>query len=136
MDNMGKADRSRTMSKIRSSETLPERTLRSILHRFGYRFRKNDRRLPGAPDIVLPKYRTVIYVHGCFWHQHEGCPWATMPKANKQFWLEKFEKTKSRDAKNIEMVRALGWKAIEVWECEVARMGNEIPPKILHLLEI
>lgn len=111
--------RSFNMSRIRGANTKPEILLRSLLHRAGFRFRKNLRSLPGTPDIVLPKFQTVIFVHGCFWHRHEGCRFATTPKSNEAFWKAKFAATVQRDRLNEERLEAAGWKVIIVWECKI-----------------
>ena len=107
------------MSRIRGKNTRPELLLRSLLHRAGYRFRLHAPHLPGRPDIVLPKYRTVIFVHGCFWHRHEECSNATMPKTRTGFWAEKFQRTVERDQQKQAELEALGWKVLTVWECEL-----------------
>ena len=106
------------MSRIRSKNTGPEKSVRSMLHRMGFRFRLHVAGLPGRPDIVLPKYRTVILVHGCFWHRHPGCKYAYTPKSRKAFWQKKFEANLKRDERVMAELRALGWKVIIVWECE------------------
>lgn len=121
MDNMTRRQRSRTMSKIRSIETKPEKKLRSALHVKGFRFRKNVNALPGKPDIVLPRFKTIIFVNGCFWHQHPGCPKATMPKSNKRYWREKLRKNVNRDNQNMEKLSSAGWKVIVFWECEIEK---------------
>jgi DNA mismatch endonuclease (patch repair protein) len=108
------------MSRIRSSDTKPEIALRKALHGLGFRFRLHDRRLPGKPDIVLPKHLTVIFVHGCFWHRHPGCKVATTPKTNTDFWIDKFDRNQSRDTRNSEALAAAGWRVIVVWECELS----------------
>lgn len=110
--------RSEMMSGIRSRDTKPERTVRSWLHRNGYRFRINRKDLPGTPDIVLPKYRTVIFVHGCFWHRHEGCKLAYMPKSNVRKWADKFSKNVERDKTKLRECQQAGWKVVVIWECE------------------
>ena len=107
------------MSRIQGKNTSPELLLRSLLHRQGYRFRLHDKSLPGKPDIVLPKYKTVIFVNGCFWHRHEGCQYTTVPKSRAEFWAEKFRLNVERDYKNAERLRASGWHVIVVWECEL-----------------
>ncbi len=121
MDNMTKNQRSHTMSRIRSRETEPEKKLRSAMHRKGYRFRKNVRSLPGTPDIVLPKFRTVIFINGCFWHQHPDCPRAVMPKSNKRYWEVKLKKNVKQDEDKTYLLTSLGWKVITVWECEIKK---------------
>jgi DNA mismatch endonuclease (patch repair protein) len=112
--------RSEVMSRIRSHNTKPELAVRSMLHRLGCRFTVNgqkNRSLPGRPDIVLPKYRTVIFVHGCFWHGHEHCPKFRMPKSRRAFWKKKIEGNIARDAANEMKLRMLGWHVVTVWEC-------------------
>ena len=107
------------MSKIRSKDTKPELTLRKALFARGFRYRVNHKHLPGKPDIVLPKYRTVIFLHGCFWHKHEGCKYATTPKTNTAFWTDKITSNNERDKINTQKLIALGWNVLTVWECEI-----------------
>ena len=118
VDIVDSATRSRMMSGIRGKNTAPELATRKYLHSQGFRFRLHVKDLPGKPDIVLPKYRTVIFVHGCFWHQHPGCKAAVMPKSNTKFWAEKLTGNVKRDARNISELVKLGWKCLIVWECE------------------
>jgi DNA mismatch endonuclease (patch repair protein) len=106
------------MDRIPSRDTLPERTVRSALHRRGYRFKLHAKDLPGTPDVVLPRLRTALFVHGCFWHQHAGCRLARVPKARLEYWLPKFDRTKNRDKQNAMALLASGWKPLVVWECE------------------
>lgn len=113
------------MSRIRSTDTKPEVLVRKYLFAQGFRFRKNDRRYPGKPDIVLPKYRTVVFVHGCFWHHHVNCPYFAMPKSNVDFWKAKLEYNQNRDKTNFEKLRAAGWRVIVVWECEIKKAVRE-----------
>lgn len=120
------------MSHVRSRDTRPERIIRSILHKSGFRFRIQRKDLPGKPDIVLPKYKTIIFVHGCFWHQHEGCKKALPPKSNVSFWLEKFRKNKERDRKVIRTLQESGWKVIVVWQCEIPKIKKN--PEIIKKL--
>jgi DNA mismatch endonuclease, patch repair protein len=115
--------RSWNMSRIRSGDTGPERAVRSLLHQMGFRFRLRPRHLPGSPDIVLPKFATAIFVHGCFWHRHEGCPMATTPRTNANFWAEKFLRNVERDQRVEEQLLAVGWKVLVVWQCELADKG-------------
>ena len=110
--------RSEMMKGIRSRDTKPEKTVRSWLHREGYRFRINRKDLPGTPDIVLPRYRLAIFVHGCFWHRHENCKLAAMPKSNTEFWETKFTKNLERDKRKLKECRDAGWKIVTIWECE------------------
>lgn len=107
------------MARVRSSDTRPERRVRSLLHRLGYRFRLHRRDLPGTPDIVLPKHETVVFVHGCFWHRHPGCKRATTPKKNREAWERKFARNVKRDRRAHDKLTALGWKVVTVWECEL-----------------
>lgn len=119
MDVHDKKTRSYNMSRIKSKDTKPEETVRKYLFSQGFRYRKNDKRLPGKPDIVLPKYRTVIFVNGCFWHKHEGCRYFVWPKSNPEFWKEKIERNVERDRNNIAELRAAGWHVLVIWECEL-----------------
>lgn len=111
--------RSWNMSRIRGRNTGPELRLRSLLHRAGFRFRLHAKRLPGRPDVVLPKYRTAIFVHGCFWHRHPGCRNATMPSTRREFWQEKFNGNVTRDARSRAVLEEAGWTVMTVWECEL-----------------
>lgn len=108
------------MARIGSRDTEPERIVRRALHKRGYRFRLHGRDLPGTPDIVLPKYRTAIYVHGCFWHRHAGCQYATNPGTNRKFWEDKFAANVLRDRRTLRAIRCLGWTPLVIWECEAA----------------
>ena len=119
MDVHDKATRSYNMSRIRSKNTKPEEIVRKYLFAEGFRYRKNDIRFPGQPDIVLPKYKTVIFVNGCFWHKHEGCRYFVGPKNNAEFWKEKITKNVERDERNEAILRQSGWKVIIVWECQL-----------------
>jgi DNA mismatch endonuclease, patch repair protein len=130
MDNMTKRQRSWTMSRIRSAETNPERSLRSILHREGCRFRKNVKGLPGRPDIVFAKYRTVVFVNGCFWHHHPCCCKAVIPKSNERYWTQKLENNVLRDKLNNELLLGLGWKVITIWECEFRKDPESVLSRI------
>lgn len=107
------------MSRIKSSNTKPEEIVRKYLFSKGFRYRKNDKRLPGTPDIVLPKYKTVIFVNCCFWHGHEGCRFFVVPKTNTEFWVNKIEANKQRDSRKTNDLQSLGWKVIVVWECQL-----------------
>ncbi len=119
MDNRSKEARSRNMSNIPSKNTKPEETVRKYLFAHGLRYRKNVSKLPGKPDIVLPKYKTVVFVNGCFWHGHEGCKYFVPPKTNTEFWFAKFQYNQERDARNYKKLRDLGWRILIVWECEI-----------------
>ncbi|MEW5837438.1 MAG: DNA mismatch endonuclease Vsr [Pseudomonadota bacterium] len=118
-DVFAPSQRSRIMARVKGKNTRPEIRVRSLLHRLGYRFRLHRKDLPGTPDIVLPGRRTVVFVHGCFWHQHPGCKQATRPVANAAYWNEKLDRNMARDARHIHALGALGWKTIIVWECEL-----------------
>lgn len=113
--------RSWNMSRIKGVDTAPEKQLRSLLHAAGYRFRLHHRELPGRPDIVLSRYRAAIFVHGCFWHRHPGCRYATTPSTRTDFWNGKFAATVARDARKDQELTAAGWRVITVWECELAK---------------
>lgn len=116
-----KATRSYNMSRIKGSNTKPELLVRKFLFAAGLRYRLNDKKLPGKPDIVLKKYKTVVFVHGCFWHGHQGCKYFVMPKTRTPWWKEKIEANKARDLKNIEKLTNLGWQVLEVFECELKK---------------
>ena len=124
------------MSRIRGKDTKPEIRVRSMLHRMGYRFRLHRKDLPGKPDIVLPKYKTVIFVHGCFWHRHKGCKYAYTPKSRVKFWKDKLAETVKRDKQHLKQLKENGWKVFIVWECETKDMDrlkniiNKISQKI------
>lgn len=119
MDIWSKEKRSECMSKIRSKGTKPELALRKALFARGFRYRVNDVKLPGKPDIVLPKYKTAIFLNGCFWHRHEGCKYAYTPKTNTKIWVDKITTNAERDKANAEKLTALGWNVLTVWECEI-----------------
>jgi len=119
VDTIDKEHRSWNMSRIKSEDTAPEMALRSFLHRAGFRYRIHVKTLPGKPDIVLPKYKTVIEVRGCFWHRHPGCKEATTPSTHIEFWQKKFDGNVARDKKTEAELTALGWNYIAVWECEL-----------------
>ena len=119
MDNRSKEARSKNMSNIPSKNTKPEETVRKFLFSKGFRYRKNVSSLPGKTDIVLPKYKTVVFVNGCFWHGHEGCKWFITPKTNTDFWNSKFKYNIERDKRNYCKLEEMGWKTLIVWECEI-----------------
>ena len=124
-DTVSKEKRSWNMSRIKSKDTSIELKVRKYLFNCGFRYRKNVSSLPGRPDIVLPKYKTVIFVHGCFWHRHPECKDATVPKTRTTFWQEKFARNVSNDEKNKNRLIAAGWKVITVWECEIEKQFEE-----------
>ena len=128
-DKISKEHRSWNMSRIRSKHSKPEKQVRSVLHRMGYRFRLHVTDIPGKPDIVLPKYQTIIFVHGCFWHRHEGCKYAYTPKSRVTFWEQKFKNNLERHAKVTQQLRDLGWKVLTIWECEVKDSN-----KLIHII--
>lgn len=136
-DIVDKATRSRMMSGIRGRDTKPELIVRRYLHQQGLRFRLHDRRLPGRPDLVLRKYRAVVFVHGCFWHQHKGCRFAYMPSSNRAFWEAKLRGNASRDKRIARELRAMGWRIFEFWECnarseaKLRRLVNAIEKETL-----
>ncbi len=118
-DVFSRKERSRIMSLVRNRDTQPERVVRSILHKLGYRFRLHRSDLPGCPDIVLPSRRKVVFVHGCFWHLHKGCRRSTLPATRAEFWRAKLSRNVERDRKHSRSLRSLGWRALVVWECEL-----------------
>ena len=123
------------MASIRGKNTSPELVLRKALHRLGFRYILHDRRLPGHPDIVFPKYRAVVFVHGCFWHRHSGCSYAAIPASNKDFWKRKFIQNIERDSRNIGKLREAGWRVAIVWECALKKERPEtIAEKVSHWL--
>ena len=111
--------RSYNMSRIRSTNTKPEMQVRKFLHANGFRYKLHDKTLPGKPDIVLPKYKTVIFVHGCFWHGHEGCKYYVVPKTRTNWWLNKINGNIANDVKAIKALKKEGWKIINLWECDL-----------------
>lgn len=121
MDQLTPERRSWNMSRIRGKDTVPEVAVRSLLHRMGYRFRLHVKNLPGRPDIVLPKYRTVIFVHGCFWHRHKKCRNSKMPLTRREFWREKFSGNVGRDLRKYAELKASGWTVLIIWECELKK---------------
>lgn len=118
-DNRSPEVRSWNMSQVKSQDTSIEIKVRSYLFRKGFRFRKNVKNLPGKPDIVLPKYRTIIFIHGCFWHRHAGCKDATTPKTRTEFWQQKFDRNVANDRLHIEQLDKMGWHVIVLWECQI-----------------
>jgi DNA mismatch endonuclease (patch repair protein) len=122
-DIVDRATRSRMMSGIRARNTKPEIAVRSFLHRSGLRFRIHSKSLPGKPDLVLPRWRAVVFVNGCFWHRHPDCPKAYTPMSNRRFWMAKFQANVARDAAAAAALRTAGWRVFTIWECEVSR-GN------------
>ena len=124
-DSLSKEKRSWNMSKIRGKDTAIEVKVRKYLFSKGFRYRKNVKTLPGKPDIVLPKYKTAVFVHGCFWHRHEGCKDATTPKTRTDFWNEKFRKNVENDQLHTQQLTEMGWKVLVLWECEIEKRFEE-----------
>ncbi|MGP1308875.1 MAG: very short patch repair endonuclease [Phycisphaerales bacterium] len=123
-DRLSTEYRSWNMSRIRGKDTKPELLVRSLIHRMGYRFRLHVAGLPGKPDVVLPRLRTVIFVHGCFWHRHAGCPKAYTPKSRTEFWQRKFDCNVERDQAAVDALSAMEWRVLTVWECELADISR------------
>ena len=125
MDKLSKLQRHNNMAAIRGKDTKPEMVVRKWLWGHGYRYRLNHPRLPGKPDIVMRKYRTCIFVNGCFWHGHEGCRYYTIPRTNTEFWVSKVKRNKERDLKVQHELAAMGWHSITIWECEIKSVKRE-----------
>lgn len=135
MDKLTPQARSENMRKIRSKDTKPELFVRKIVYGLGYRYRLHWKKLPGCPDLVFPGRKKVIFVHGCFWHQHEGnCKISRIPKSNKEFWIPKLMRTKERDRKNYFLLSELGWRYLIIWECEIGNVDN-ITKKLKNFLD-
>lgn len=124
-DVHSKETRSYNMSRIRSKDTKPELLVRKFLHKNGFRYRLHVKNLPGKPDIVLPKYKTVIFVHGCFWHGHEGCKYYVVPKTRTEWWLEKIGRNIENDLKALQIFKTNGWKVVVIWQCELRKSNYE-----------
>ena len=123
-DFLSPAERSKRMSRIRGKDSRPELLLRRALHALGFRYRLHGAGMPGTPDLVFPKYKAVVFVHGCFWHRHSGCKIATTPKSNTSFWLAKFEKNVARDQRATAGLKSSGWTVLVAWECEVSTQAK------------
>lgn len=132
MDTITPSQRSALMARIRSKDTMPETAVRSLLHRLGFRFRLHRKDLPGRPDIVLPRYRKIILIQGCFWHGHD-CKLASKPKSNESYWSAKIQKNRERDARNLAALAGQGWSVLELWECEIRRFDG-LEKKLLAFL--
>lgn len=124
-DVHSKETRSYNMSRIRSKDTKPEILVRKFLHKNGFRYRLHVKNLPGKPDIVLPKYKTVIFIHGCFWHGHDGCKYYVVPKTRTEWWLNKINRNAANDALVEDSLKTAGWKIIKIWECELKKGSFE-----------
>ncbi len=134
MDSLTKEHRSWNMSRIQGKNTRPEIALRSLLHKNGFRFRLQEKKLPGKPDIVLSKFKAAIFVHGCFWHRHENCKYCYTPKSRNEFWNGKFERTVQRDAEQISALSQIGWLPVVVWECELKENPANALKKVQKIL--
>lgn len=132
-DHLSPQQRSRQMAKVTSKDTKPEKLVRSILHKEGFRFRKNVKSLPGVPDIVLPKYKTVIFVHGCFWHQHDCKRGNRMPSNRREYWEKKLQRNAERDLQHQKDLEKAGWEVIIIWECELKKKSNNVEQVIEYL---
>ena len=131
-DIVSQEERSKIMSAIKNKDTKPEKYVRERLFADGFRYRKNDKRYPGHPDIVLPKYKTIIFVNGCFWHQHSGCKEAHIPETRREFWEAKLTRNVARDEKNVKELKEMGWNVVVVWECELKTKAKR-DERIKHL---
>ncbi len=131
-----KETRSYNMSRIKGKDTKPEMLVRKFLHANGFRYRLHVKNLPGKPDIVLPKYKTVIFVHGCFWHRHEGCKYFVVPKTRTEWWLNKINGNVENDKKAYNALHELGWKIFEIWECKLnnKKVSNTLSTLLINLL--
>lgn len=134
-DRLTPEKRSWNMGRIKGKDTSIEMKVRQYLFAQGFRFRKNDRRYPGTPDVVLPKYHTVIFVHGCFWHRHEGCKGATTPKTRTEFWQNKFDTNVRNDQKNRCLLEESGWRVIVIWECEIKKSFEETMESVIKQIQ-
>lgn len=133
-DTITRERRRWNMSRIKGRDTGPELRLRSLLHRAGFRFRLHAKELPGRPDVVLPKYRAAIFVHGCFWHRHDGCRNATMPSTRTEFWKSKFDSNVGRDERNQAALKAAGWTVLILWECELKSDAAGVVEKLSYAI--
>ena len=134
MDNLTPDQRKKTMARIKSKDTKPEIAVRRLIHRMGYRFRLHRRDLPGNPDLVFPKFRKVIFIHGCFWHGHHCRSGKNRPLSNRDYWDAKLDKNKARDKKNRRMLKKLGWETLVIWECQIAD-SSTLRKRIVEFLE-
>ncbi len=133
-DTLSPAERSERMGRVRNKDTKPEMRVRRLVHSLGYRYRLHYGRLPGRPDIAFPERRKVIFVHGCFWHRHEGCSRCRMPKSRREYWAPKLEKNRLRDIETRAKLEELGWDVLVVWECETEEAAG-LPGRIMSFLE-
>lgn len=136
MDNLTKDERSEIMSRVKSRNTRPELAVRKLIWAMGIRYRLEGRDLPGKPDIVFRRLRKVIFIHGCYWHRHEGCPNTRTPKSRVNFWTQKFETNRQRDEEHYRELKAMGWQFLIIWECEIKpRKMDELSKKISEFIE-
>ncbi|CAN5309710.1 very short patch repair endonuclease [soil metagenome] len=133
-DTLSPEERSERMGRVRNKDTKPEMKVRRLVHSMGYRYRLHSGGLPGRPDIVFPERRKIIFVHGCYWHRHEGCSRCRLPKSRLDFWAPKLEKNRLRDIENQVKLKELGWDVLVVWECEVEEAAG-LPGRIMNFLE-
>lgn len=135
-DVHSKEVRSYNMSRIKAKNTKPEMLVRKFLHAQGFRYTLHDKKLPGKPDIVLPKYKTVIFVHGCFWHGHKNCKYATIPMTREEWWQSKLQKNKSNDIKGKRLLKKAGWNVVEIWQCKLKNptKANKVLSKLISTL--
>ena len=134
-DQLSKEKRSWNMSRIHGSDTSIEVKVRKHLYHAGFRYRKNDKRFPGKPDIVLPGYKCVVFIHGCFWHRHPGCKDATIPKTRTDFWIEKLDRNVSNDVKHIQQLKEMGWRVFVIWECEINKTFEETMARLIEQIK-
>jgi len=133
MDNLTRMQRKKNMKAIKAKDTKPEMIVRKILHNNGYRYRLHKKDLPGKPDLYLKKFNTVVFIHGCFWHQHAGCKYAAVPKTNKKYWISKLQRNILRDEENKAELKNKGYRVVVIWECEVKKYKNN-PEKIIKII--
>jgi DNA mismatch endonuclease (patch repair protein) len=134
-DIVDPATRSRMMAGIKGKDTKPEMAIRRMLHAAGFRFRLHDMRFPGRPDLVLPKYRAVVFVHGCFWHGHQNCLMFRLPKSRADFWEKKISQNKSRDERYVTQLLGIGWRVLIIWECATKGASRKSPENLLREIE-
>jgi DNA mismatch endonuclease (patch repair protein) len=135
VDTVDTATRKRIMAAVPQKNSKPEVVLRKQLFRQGLRYRLNVKKLPGSPDVVLPKHRVAIFIHGCFWHRHQGCKLASIPTTRQDFWKNKFRENVSRDKRALEQLKTLGWRTAVVWQCEVEKSQLQVVRKLLRLIK-
>jgi DNA mismatch endonuclease (patch repair protein) len=134
VDRVSKKIRSLIMARVRSKNTQPEIVVRALLHRLGFRFGLHTAKLPGKPDLFLPKYRTIIFVHGCFWHRHRNCKRASIPTTNIGYWSKKFSRNVERDKTNVRLLKKGGWNVLTVWECQI-KNPTKLSSKLVSFLK-